>query len=786
MINIGKKGEISLPREIPVVSLENDVVFPYLIMPLLIRKQSLIKLIDDALSKNKIIGCFLAKKSDKDKLGFYKIGTSAIILKMMRYDSSVHLLIQGIQRVEVEKVIQKEPYFKARVFPIKESTDVDDEVDAMKNVALDLFKDLINMQGQIPNEVFETLKHLPELSRICDIIAANSNIKTKEKQILLETIPLRERYAKLNRFLSSALKRMRVEIDIKQQVDTDMTDRQREYYLRQQLAAIKKELGESDEVDQEILKWEKAIAKAKLPKHAEKTAREELGRLKMMSPASSEYAVIRNYLEWIVKLPWKKKTKDNLNISRIEKILDDDHYGLKDAKERVVEYIAVKKLKSDMKGPILCFVGPPGTGKTSLGKSIARALGRKFIRISLGGIRDEAEIRGHRRTYIGAMPGRIINEIKRVESRNPVFMLDEVDKIGQDFRGDPASALLEVLDPEQNDSFTDHYLDLAFDLSDVMFITTANTTATIPPPLLDRMEQVEFSSYIEEEKIEIAQIYLVPKQMRENGLSGKYVRLKKSALQEICRYYTSEAGVRNLEREIAKVMRKVARKVASGEKKLNVITKNNIREYLGSQQYIDEIANRQDEIGIATGLAWTPVGGKVLFVETSKMKGKGELIITGLLGDVMKESVKIAQSYLHSNARKYGVDEELFDKYNFHIHIPSGAIPKDGPSAGITLTSSLASTLSGKFVHHDIAMTGEITLQGKILSVGGIKEKVLAAKRAGILSVVLPAENEKDVSEIDKEIIEGLKFTYVNRIDQVLDLVLFEKNDKIKDKQLPK
>ena len=773
---IGNKKAINSSKIIPVVPLENNVIFPYLIIPLVIKKQSNIKLIDDVLASDKTIGCFLAKKPDKkDKLGFYRIGCSAVVLKMMRYGETIHLLVQGMQRIKLKEIVQTKPYLKAKVLSIEESTEVDEKIDAMKNVALDMFKDLMNLQVQIPNEVFETLKHLPELSRICDIIAANSNIKIVEKQTILETIPLDERYTKMTRFLASALKRMKIESDIRQQVDTDMTDRQREYYLREQLAAIKKELGESDEIDQEILKWEKVITKTKLPKYAEKAAREELARLKMMSPASSEYAVIRNYLEWIIRMPWNKKTKDNLNIERIEKILNKDHYGLKQAKERVVEYIAVKKLKSDMKGPILCFVGPPGVGKTSLGKSIARALGRKFIRISLGGIRDEAEIRGHRRTYIGAMPGRIINEIKRVESKNPVFMLDEVDKIGQDFRGDPASALLEVLDPEQNNSFTDHYLDLSFDLSDVMFITTANTTNTIPLPLLDRMEQIEFSSYIEEEKIKIAQLYLIPKQMKENGLSGKYIRFKKSALQEICRYYTSEAGVRNLERQIAKAMRKVARKVASGEKKLNVVTKNNIKQYLGNKKYIDEIANRKDEIGVATGLAWTPVGGKVLFVEASKMEGKGKLIITGYLGDVMKESVTIAKSYLHSNAKKCGIDSELFNKYDFHIHIPSGAIPKDGPSAGITLTASLASVLSEKYIHHDIAMTGEITLQGKVLPVGGIKEKVLAAKRMGILKIILPEENKKDISEIDKEVLTGLKFTYINNIDYVLKTVLFEK-----------
>jgi len=554
-----------------------------------------------------------------------------------------------------------------------------------------------------------------------------------------------------------------------------MSEDQRKYYLREQLDAIRKELGEMDEVSKEISKWHNLIEKNNLPDYVKEVAYEELERLSSMQPAASEYGVIRNYLDWIVNLPWQNYSKDRLDLKKIEKILTQDHFGLLKPKERVLEYIAVKKLKGQLKGPILCFVGPPGVGKTSIGKSVARSMGRKFIRLSLGGIHDEAEIRGHRRTYIGAMPGKIIMEIKRQGTANPVFMLDEIDKLGRDFRGDPASALLEVLDPEQNNSFVDNYLNLPFDLSEVMFITTANSLETIPPALRDRMEIIEFTSYVETEKIEIAKHFLIPKELDANGLKGRSISFQKSSLEELCRYYVREAGVRNLQRRIGSILRKIAKKVASGSEEKYSITSKNIKEYLGPRKFMLELANRKPEIGVATGLAWTQYGGEILFCESIRMPGKGSVVMTGLLGEVMKESARIAISFLKANSHKYKINPKDFEKYDIHVHFPAGAVPKDGPSAGVTLTTSLASLFIQKKVRHDIAMTGEITLLGKVLAIGGLKEKLLAAKRAGIRQVIVPSENRESISEIDPEITNDMKITYVSDVSEILKMVIVNK-----------
>ncbi|MBP7899457.1 MAG: endopeptidase La, partial [Candidatus Syntrophosphaera sp.] len=594
----------------------------------------------------------------------------------------------------------------------------------------------------------------------------------EDRQAILEAIDLKQRFKYLNNCMAEMIRKMRLENTIRNNIQLEMSEDQRRYYLREQLDAIRKELGESDEVSKEILKWNELIEKNNLPDYVKDVAYEELERLATMQPAASEYAVVRNYLEWIVNLPWRTYSKDRLDLNKIEQILQKDHYGLQKPKERILEYIAVKKLKGHLKGPILCFVGPPGTGKTSIGQSVARALNRKFIRMSLGGIHDEAEIRGHRRTYIGAMPGKIIMEIKRCGTANPVFMLDEIDKLGRDFRGDPASALLEVLDPEQNHSFVDNYINLPFDLSEVMFITTANSLDTIPPPLRDRMEIIEFNSYLENEKVEIARHYLIPKEKENNGLKDQKIIFRKSALQEIIRYYVREAGVRNLQRRIGSIFRKIAREVAKGDIHPRVIDAKSISSYLGPRIFTLEMANRKPEVGIATGLAWTGFGGEILFCETIRMPGKGNIILTGLLGEVMKESARIALSYLKANYQRYGLDPADFDKYDIHIHFPSGAVPKDGPSAGITLTTALASLFTGRKVKHDIAMTGEITLTGKILGIGGLNEKMLAAKRAGINKLILPKENEPTISDFPKDILEGMEITWVSDINEVLDKVL--------------
>jgi ATP-dependent Lon protease len=653
----------------------------------------------------------------------------------------------------------------------------DTEIHAYRTIAVELMEKIAQESTVLNAEMIAGLNSIKQAGRVADIIAGNLELQTEDRQIILEAIDLKRRFKHLNNCLAEMIKQMRVENHIRSNIQLEMTEDQRRYYLREQMDAIRKELGESDEVSKEILKWKELITKNKLPDYVEEVALEELERLSSMQPAASEYAVIRNYLDWIVNLPWNKHSKDRLELPRIERILTQDHYGLEKPKERILEFIAVKKLKGRIKGPILCFVGPPGTGKTSIGKSVARALNRKFIRLSLGGIHDEAEIRGHRRTYIGAMPGKIIMEIKRQGTANPVFMLDEIDKLGRDFRGDPASALLEVLDPEQNNSFIDNYINLPFDLSEVMFITTANSLDTIPRALRDRMEIIEFTSYLEHDKIQIAKRYLVPREKEANGLKDQKITIKKSALEELIRYYVREAGVRNLQRRIGSIFRKIAKKVASGETEEIALGARDIKEYLGPRKYTLELANRKPEIGVATGLAWTMYGGELLFCEATRMPGKGAIQLTGLLGEVMKESARIALSYLKANSGRYNINPKDLEKYDIHVHFPAGAVPKDGPSAGITLTVVLASLFTQRKVRHDIAMTGEVTLTGKVLGIGGLKEKILAAKRAGIRNLIIPRENEETLSEISADILEDMNIMFVDKIKDVFSLVFLPETE---------
>ena len=763
-----------VPRTLPVLHMSNVVMFPYLLMPLVVSDEESRQVIDYALSQDKTMAFFLDKdKSSPNDLGLNEIGCAVTILRMLRnHDGSISLLLQGTSRIRLQRAVQREPFIIVDVESIPEPADDDTEVRAYKSIAIELLEKIATENNLISPEIIPGLNNIKQAGRVADIIAGNLDLPLEDRQAILEAIDLKQRFKYLNNCMAEMIRKMRLENTIRNNIQLEMSEDQRRYYLREQLDAIRKELGESDEVSKEILKWNELIEKNNLPDYVKDVAYEELERLATMQPAASEYAVVRNYLEWIVNLPWRTYSKDRLDLNKIEQILQKDHYGLQKPKERILEYIAVKKLKGHLKGPILCFVGPPGTGKTSIGQSVARALNRKFIRMSLGGIHDEAEIRGHRRTYIGVMPGKIIMEIKRCGTANPVFMLDEIDKLGRDFRGDPASALLEVLDPEQNHSFVDNYINLPFDLSEVMFITTANSLDTIPPPLRDRMEIIEFNSYLENEKVEIARHYLIPKEKENNGLKDQKIIFRKSALQEIIRYYVREAGVRNLQRRIGSIFRKIAREVAKGDIHPRVIDAKSVSSYLGPRIFTLEMANRKPEVGIATGLAWTGFGGEILFCETIRMPGKGNIILTGLLGEVMKESARIALSYLKANYQRYGLDPADFDKYDIHIHFPSGAVPKDGPSAGITLTTALASLFTGRKVKHDIAMTGEITLTGKILGIGGLNEKMLAAKRAGINKLILPKENEPTISDFPKDILEGMEITWVSDINEVLDKVL--------------
>jgi len=768
-----------IPEELPILPNSEGVVYPSLIVPLATTDEKVIKLIDEAAAGDKIIGFFAQRPGSKEASpdSLHSIGTAVLIARMLKLpDSSIRGFFQGLSRIGLKEVTQVEPYLKAKVEVIEDKLEKTTELEALVRNLTGLFQRVVELAPNLPNELNIAVLNIPHPGSLADFIAAHINLKLEEGQEILEAIEVIERIKKLTTFVNRELEVLELGSKIQSQAKEEMTRAQREFYLREQLKAIQKELGEADERTLEINELREKIAEASLSPQANKEAERELDRLAKMPPAAAEYTVSRTSLDWLINLPWSKSTQDNLDIVRASGVLDEDHYNLNKVKERILDYLAVRKLKPDMKGPILCFVGPPGTGKTSVGQSIARALGRKFVRISLGGIRDEADIRGHRRTYVGALPGRIIQGLRRAESNNPLFMLDEIDKLGVDFRGDPAAALLEVLDPEQNSSFVDHYLDVPFDLSKVMFITTGNIVDPIPPALLDRMEVIELSGYTEDEKLHIAKKFLIPKQLNENGLTPQQLAISGEAVLVIIRNYTREAGLRNLEREIGAICRKVARQVAEGKEEPTTVIPDKLHDYLGAKKFHYQIAEEADEVGVATGLAWTPTGGDIIFVEATLVPGKGNLTLTGKLGDVMQESAKAALTYARSltalHKAQLDVPTSFYEDNDVHVHVPAGAIPKDGPSAGITMAVALISAVTGRSVSKDIGMTGEITLRGKILPVGGIRDKVLAAHRAGLRKVILPKENEKDLEEVPQQVKEELQFVFADRIDEALEAAL--------------
>jgi ATP-dependent Lon protease len=762
---------------LPIMPLRNTVVFPHQVIPLAVGREKSLNLLNNLDEETKIIGLISQQDGrieEPKKEDLYLFGTAAMILKKFKMpDGSEQLIVQGLYRFKVAEFSSINPYFEAVVHQQEDSGVTEDknfEIDALANNVKNIFQKIVDHTPYLTNEHRVMVLNTEDPSKLADVIASQINFTVGEKQQILEMLDIKERLTRINYLLNKELQILELGNKIQDEVQGELNKTQRHYYLREQLKAIKKELGEFEDEGTEIEELRVKLEKIKMPKYAAEVAEKELNRLSKMSPMASEYTVTRTYLEWILDMPWEKSTKDRLNIGQAEKILNDDHYGLHKVKTRILEYLAVRQLKSDMKGPILCFVGPPGVGKTSLGRSIARALNRKFSRLSLGGVRDEAEIRGHRRTYVGALPGRIIQEIKKVGSNNPIIMLDEIDKLGMDFRGDPSSALLEVLDPEQNFSFADHYLEIPFDLSKVIFIATANLIDPIPPALKDRMEIIEINSYTEEEKANIAEKYLIPKQLGNHGLNEEQIEFSRSAVRNIINKYTREAGVRNLEREIANVIRGVAKEIVEKKTKSKRISPRSLNSYLGAERFYYDIAERVSRSGVATGLAWTPVGGDILFIEASKMNGKGGLSLTGKLGEVMKESASAALTFLRSNADKYGLEDKFYEKYDTHIHVPAGAIPKDGPSAGITMFAALYSLYANKSVKNNLAMTGEITLRGLVLPVGGIKEKVLAAKRAGIEEIILPFKNKKDLEEIPSQNIKNIKFHFVNEVEELFDI----------------
>ncbi len=768
-----------IPEVLPILPLFDAALYPKMVLPLVVMQPESIQLVDQAMSGNRLIGLVIAKKPVEGNVDMREhlnaIGTVALILKMAKTeDSKLQLLAQGLGRFSIKEYTQVKPYLKARVEHIKEIEIKDKEVEALMSNMIGQFSRVAELSPGLPQEIVAMAKSIQDPGILADMISSTINSSIEEKQQILETIDVKKRLKVVTRLLNYQLEILELGNKIQSQVKGDMDKRQREYYLREQLKAIKEELGEKDEAAVEIEDYKAKIEKMNLPEEARKEADRELSRLSRMHPSSAEYTVASTYLDWLTALPWHESTQDTLDIAKARKILDHDHFGLDKAKQRILEYLAVRKLKPESKGPILCFIGPPGTGKTSLGRSIANALNRKFFRISLGGVRDEAEIRGHRRTYVGALPGRIIQGIRRAGSNNPVFMLDEIDKVGSDFRGDPSSALLEVLDPEQNYSFSDHYLDVPFDLSKVMFITTGNILDTIPPALLDRMEVLKLLGYTLEEKLKIANRYLIPRQRDAHGLKAGQIKFTNGAVKHIIAGYTREAGLRNLEREIANICRGVAAGIAEKKVKSVTIKVENISNYLGPERVAREVKARTSIPGVATGLAWTQTGGELLFVEATSMRGSKGLTLTGQLGDVMKESATAALSFVRSNAVSMGIPDDYFEKHDIHIHVPAGAIPKDGPSAGVTMLTALASLLTNKTIKNDLAMTGEITLRGQVLPVGGIKEKVLAAHRAGIKTIILPKLNEKDLDDIPKEIQKKIDFKPVEKMQDVLNIA-FEK-----------
>jgi ATP-dependent Lon protease len=782
-----------LPTELGILPLRDTILFPNAILPLAVARETSVTLVNEAVRDRTVIGVVTQRDPSVDDpvdSDLFRVGTLTHIHKMFKFpDGSLRLVVQGVQRFRLAQVIQYRPYLRAKIEILREAVQPEQkvEVQALAQSAQGLFQRVVELSPTLSDELQTLAANIQDPSRLADFIAGSlQSLDTAQKQELLETLDVRARLERVNKILAKDLEVLEVGNKIQSQVKTELQKNQREYYLREQMKAIQKELGEGDDQQREYNELREKIEKAGMSEEAKKEALRELDRLSKMSPAAAEYTVARTYLDWLVALPWAKRTEVEIDMRKAAEVLDNDHYDLEKVKERILEYLAVRKMKPDIKGPILCFVGPPGVGKTSLGKSIASAMGRKFHRISLGGMRDEAEIRGHRRTYIGALPGQIIQGLRRAESKNPVFMLDEVDKIGADFRGDPAAALLEVLDPEQNNTFKDHYIDLPFDLSEVLFITTANVLDTIPPALKDRMEVLRLAGYIEEEKLHIARRHLIPRQLDNHGMKPEEIAFGDEALTKLIREYTREAGLRNLEREIASIIRKVARRRAEGSTETVAVTPEKVEEFLGAPYFMrEEMEERTLIPGVAIGLSWTAAGGEVLYVEASQMWGKKGLTLTGQLGDVMKESAQAALSWVRSHARQLGIEESFFERVDLHLHVPEGAIPKDGPSAGITLVTAITSLLTNRPVRPRVAMTGEMTLSGRVLPVGGIKEKVLAAHRMGVKEVLLPKRNEKAVKEdIPENVRNDIKVHLVSTIEEVLELALTpgDPYDAVRDK----
>jgi len=777
---IDLQQSIEIPKKIPLLPIRDIVVFPYMVLPLFVGREMSIKAIEVALEGNRMI--FLTSQKDinvenPSPSDLYSVGTVGVIMRMLKLpDGRIKILVQGVARAKTVKFLQKEPFYQVEIKTFPDiPVVVNIEIEALMRNVKEQIERLVSFGKVILPDIMVVIENVDDPGKLADLAIANMGLKVEQAQEILEITDPLQRIKRINEALGKEIELLSMQQKIQADVRGEIDKTQREYFLREQLKAIQRELGETDDRSEDIKELREKIKEAKMPEKAAKEAEKQLRRLERMHPDAAEASMTRTYIEWLAELPWSKSTKDNLDLKAAHKVLEEDHYDLEKVKERIIEYLAVRKLKEKMKGPILCFVGPPGVGKTSLGKSIARALGREFVRISLGGVRDEAEIRGHRRTYVGALPGRIIQGIKTAGNNNPVFMLDEIDKIGADFRGDPSAALLEVLDPEQNNSFSDHYIGIPFDLSRVMFITTANMTDPIPGPLKDRMEIIRLSGYTEQEKLGIAKSYLVPRQLAEHGITDKQISIPDKTMIEVIAQYTREAGVRNLEREIGHLCRKVARKVAEGEVELFTITPQNLHTYLGVQKFMPEVEREQDEIGVVTGLAWTETGGDILYIEATTMRGKGQLTLTGHLGDVMKESAHAALTYVRSRAEKLGINPDVFAKTDVHIHVPAGAIPKDGPSAGVTMATALASVFTNSPVRRDIAMTGEVTLRGRVMPIGGLKEKTLAARRAGIKTVILPKENEKDLEDLPKYLRKDMHFIFATIVDDVLAAALRKK-----------
>jgi ATP-dependent Lon protease len=771
--------DLEIPEVLPLMAVRDVVVFNYMIIPLFVGRPGSIEAVNEAMNGDKLLMLVTQKDATKDSPApddLYRVGMVCMIMRTLKLpDGRLKVLVQALSKAKIKTIVQQDPSYRVEIGLVEdlEEVEITVEIEALMRTVREQTEKIMSLRGILSSDLMMIINNIEEPGRLADLVGSNLRLKVAESQQILEALNPVERLRLVADLLNKELEVSTVQAKIQSDAKQEMSKSQREYFLREQLHALQKELGDEDSYSREIDELRGKIKKKKMPKYAKKEARKQLKRLEMMHPDASEATIIRTYIDWILDLPWKKISRDKLDLKVASAVLDEDHYGLDKVKERILEYLAVRKLNKDTKGPILCFVGPPGVGKTSLGQAIARAMGRKFHRISLGGMRDEAEIRGHRRTYIGALPGRILQGLKNVETRNPVFMMDEIDKIGADYRGDPSSALLEVLDPEQNGTFSDHYLNMPFDLSKVMFITTANMSDTIPGPLMDRMEVIRLSGYTLEEKMVIARKYLLPRQIRENGIKPRQIKLDDKTLEIIVSHYTREAGVRNLERELCKICRKLARKIAEGGRGPYSVSKNTIQKYLGPFRFMPEAElDTVSQPGLVVGLAWTEVGGELLHIETIIMPGKGKLILTGQLGDVMKESAQAALSYCRSRSRELGVAEGYFDKIDIHIHVPAGAIPKDGPSAGITMATALYSAVAGKSVKKGLAMTGEVTLRGRVLPIGGLKEKALAALRSGITGVIIPMENEKDLVEIPEELRKKITFYPVKNMDAVIELAL--------------